>query len=144
MMKYVTAVLPVGFAWISHMKSPYKPTVQRVRTRVTVGKTFVVCLGAKNVPGMYIDSSAPQLPSSFEFRFKLPPKNEQPLTARNCRRIALPPNNYRRIELPPKKYRHILVWRFRQSRYRRKMKTRLFVIVAVVSIELRRTSDWTI
>ena len=28
-----TAVLPVGFASISRLKSPYKPTVQRVRTR---------------------------------------------------------------------------------------------------------------
>ena len=49
---------------------------------------------------------------SFEFTFTSPPKKQKPLTAKNYRRIAVPPNIYRRI----------LVYRFRQSRYRRKMK----------------------
>ena len=47
---------PVGFAPISRFESPYKRTVQRVCTRVTVGKRFAVCLGAKNIPGMHIAS----------------------------------------------------------------------------------------
>ena len=47
------------------------------------------------------------------------PKNEKSITAK-----TLPPKNYPRIALPPKKYRHILVYRFRQSRYRQKMKNR--------------------
>ena len=44
-----TAVLPVVFASISRLKSPYKPTVQRVCTRVTVGMRFAICSGAKNI-----------------------------------------------------------------------------------------------
>ena len=36
----------------------------------------------------------------------------------------LPPKNCRRIALPPKKYRNILVYRFRQSRYRQKRENR--------------------
>ena len=71
---------------------------------------------------MHIASWAPQLPPSFEFTFTLPPKNKNRLPPKKYRRIALPPNNYRRIASPPKKYRHILVYRFRQSRYHRKMK----------------------
>ena len=31
---------------------------------------------------MHIASEAPQLPPSFEFTFKLPPKNERPLTSK--------------------------------------------------------------
>ena len=31
------------------LKSTYKPTVQKVCTRVTVGKRFAVCSGAKNI-----------------------------------------------------------------------------------------------
>ena len=31
------------------LKSPYKPTVQKVCTRVTVGKRFAVCSGAKTI-----------------------------------------------------------------------------------------------
>ena len=45
----------------------------------------------------------------------LPPKNEKSPTAKK---------NYRRIALPPKNYRHILVYRFRQSRYRQKRENR--------------------
>ena len=66
---------------------------------------------------MHIASQAPQLPPIFELTFTSPPKNEKPLTAKK-----LPPFCVTAKQLPPNKYRHILVYRFRQSRYRQNRK----------------------
>ena len=102
--------MPVGFASISSMKSPYKRTVQRVCTRLIVGKWFAVCSGVKTICIWHHNY---RQVFNFLSRYGRKTKNR------------LPPKNYRRIALPPNKYRHILVYRFRQSRYRRKMKNRL-------------------
>ena len=105
--------MPVGFASTSRLKSPYQPTVQRVRTRVTVGKRFTVCSGAKNICIQLARHHNYGQVLNLRSRYRRKTKNR------------LPPKNYRRTALPPKKYRHMLVYRFCQSRYRRKMKKRL-------------------
>ena len=86
--------MPVGF---SRFKSPYKPTVQRVCTRVTVGKRFAVCLGAKNICMYLARHRNYRQVLKLRSRYRRKTKNR------------LPPKKCRRIALRPKKYGHILV-----------------------------------
>ena len=65
---------------------------------------------------MHTASEAPQLRPSFEFTFTLPPKNEKPLSAKTTTAVL----HYHR-----KNAAIFWFYRFRQSRYRRKMKNRL-------------------
>ena len=120
-------------------------------TRVTVVKRFAVCSGAKticiqvqlarlrnycqllNLRSRYRRKTKNRLPPENYRRIALPPKNTAICWFTASATMSLPPKNekppidknYRRIVLPPKKYRHILVYRFRQSRYHRKMKNRI-------------------
>ena len=110
------------FASICRLKSPYKPTVQRVCTRLIVGKRFTVCSGAKNTCIQLARHRNYRQVLNSRLRYRRKTKNRVP--PKHYRRIAFPPNNYRRIVLPPKRFRHILVYRFRQSRCRQKRENR--------------------
>ena len=78
-------------------KSPYTPTDQRVCTRVTVGKRFAVCSGAKNICISLARRRNDRHVLNLRSRYRRETK------------YRLPPKNYRSIAKPPNKYRHILV-----------------------------------
>ena len=91
--------VPIGFASISRLKSPYKPTVQRVCTGVIVGKRFDVCSGAKSY------AYTRYLARHRNYRQVLNLRSRHRRKTKN----RLPPKNYRRIALPPKavSYTHL-------------------------------------